>query len=198
MNRIVRVTKELNSTLDLSELARIILRIIREEVGIERGTVFVMSPSGDHLTSLAAQDLDEEIQVRLGSGIAGSVGESGEIIDIPDAYADDRFDHSFDAKLGFRTRDVYCMPVRNPAKALVGVLQLLNRSRALTTDDSDFLRDISVHIGLAIENAALHMKILGEERIGNSCNWLAQSYWSGAYANTGLSLVFSGYGVRSA
>ena len=100
-----------------------------------------------------------------GSGIAGSVGESGEIIDIPDAYADDRFDHSFDAKLGFRTRDVYCMPVRNPEKAIVGVLQLLNRSRELTIDDRDFLRDISVHIGLAIENAARHMKILEEERI---------------------------------
>ena len=52
-----------------------------------------------------------------------------------------------------------------PEKTIVGVLQLLNRSRELTTDDSDFLRDISVHIGLAIENAARHMKILEEERI---------------------------------
>ena len=43
LQRIVNVTKELNSTLDLSELARIIMRIVRAEVGFERGTVWVMA-----------------------------------------------------------------------------------------------------------------------------------------------------------
>ncbi len=165
LNRVVKATQELNSTLDLSELARIILRIVREEVGIERGTVFVMSPEHDHLTSLVAQDVDQAIKVRLGFGIAGSVAESGEIVDIPDAYRDERFDHSFDAKLGFRTKDIYCMPVRNPDRTIVGVLQLLNRNRELSEDDKNFLRDISVHVGLAIENAARHLRILEEERV---------------------------------
>ena len=44
LSRVVKATKELNATLDLSELARIILRIVREEVGMARGTVFIMSP----------------------------------------------------------------------------------------------------------------------------------------------------------
>ena len=85
----------MNSTLDLSELARIILRIVRDEVGIERGTVFVMAPQRNHLTSLAGQEVDTRIQVQVGSGIAGTGAENGEVIDIPDAYADDRFDQSF-------------------------------------------------------------------------------------------------------
>jgi GAF domain-containing protein len=165
LNRIVKATKELNSTLDLSELARIILRIVRDEVGIERGTVFVMSQDRRYVASLAAQELDVEIRVQLGSGIAGTVGENGDVIDITDAYADDRFDQSFDARLGFRTNDIYCMPVRNTQGAIVGVLQLLNRSRDLTHDDEHFLTDISIHIGLAVENAAKHVRILEEERI---------------------------------
>ena len=165
LNRVVRATKELNSTLDLSELARIILRIVREEVGIERGTVWVMSPGRIHLKSLAAQEVDQEIRLAVGSGIAGTVARDGEIIDIPDAYQDARFDQSFDAKLGFRTNDIYCMPVRNPEGVIVGVLQLLNRSRALTEDDEEFLADISVHIGLAVENATRHLEILEKERI---------------------------------
>ena len=86
LNRVVRATKELNSTLDLSELARIILRIVREEVGIERGTVWVMSPGRSHLKSLSAQESDQEIRFVVGSGIAGTVARDGEIIDIPDAY----------------------------------------------------------------------------------------------------------------
>ena len=165
LSRVVKATKELNSTLDLSELARIILRIVREEVGIARGTVFVMSPDGSHLTSLVAQEVDEEIKVRVGSGIAGVVAETGEIVDSPDAYRDDRFDPSFDAKLGFLTNDIYCMPVRNASGSIVGVLQLLNRSRELTSDDEWFLADISVHIGLAIENATRHLQILEQKRV---------------------------------
>jgi uncharacterized protein (DUF983 family) len=165
LNRVVKATKELNSTLDLSELARIILRIIREEVGIERGTVWVMTPGRVHLKSLAAQEVDQEIQIAVGSGIAGTVARDGGIIDIPDAYQDPRFDQSFDAKLDFRTNDIYCMPVRNPAGVVVGVLQLLNRSRALTKTDEEFLEDISVHVGLAVENATRHLEILEKKRI---------------------------------
>ena len=48
---------------------------------------------------------------------------------------------------------------------IVGVLQLLNRSRALTEDDEEFLADISVHIGLAVENATRHLEILEKKRI---------------------------------
>ena len=165
LSRIVKATKELNSTLDLSELARIIMRIVREEVGIERGTAWVVSPDGTHLTSLVAQEIDEEIRIPVGSGIAGAVAQDGEVVDIPDAYRDDRFDASFDARLGFRTRDIYCMPVRNRAGSIVGVLQLLNRSRELSDDDRGFLSDISVHIGLAIENASRHLQILEEKRV---------------------------------
>ncbi len=39
LNRIVEATKLLNSTLDLAELTGIILQIVRDEVGIERGLV---------------------------------------------------------------------------------------------------------------------------------------------------------------
>jgi len=124
-----------------------------------------MSPEGDHLTSLVAQDVDEEIKIRIGSGIAGNVAASGKIVDIPDAYSDERFEQSFDAKLGFRTNDIYFMSIRNPDRTIVGVLQLLNRSGELRANDKDFLRDISVHIGLAIENAERHLKILEEDRI---------------------------------
>lgn len=165
LTRIVDATKLLNSTLDLSELTRIILQIVRDEVGVERGTVFVVSEDGEWLRSLVAQEVDEEIEIRVGSGIAGAVAESGKVIDIDNAYEDSRFDKSFDAQLGFRTRDIYCMPVRNREGATVGVLQLLNRSRPLIQPDKDFLAGISIHIGLALEKAALHHYIVEKKRI---------------------------------
>ena len=165
LNRIIEATKLLNSTLALAGLTEIILQIVRDEVGIERGTVWVMTPDGQHLRSLVAQEVDAEIEVKVGSGIAGTVAETGKVIDIPDAYKDPRFDRSFDAQLGFKTRDIYCMPVQNRNGGTVGVLQLLNRSRAMTKSDEDFLSGISVHIGLAVENASMHQQILAKKKI---------------------------------
>ena len=42
----------------------------------------------------------KNITVPIGVGIAGQVATSGESVNIPDAYADDRFDPSHDKKTG--------------------------------------------------------------------------------------------------
>src|SRR3954454_2449563 len=92
LHRILEAAKLLNSTLDINELTRIILRIVREEVGIDRGSVFVVERERRQLRSIVAQDVENEIVIAIGKGIAGSVAETGDVIDITDAYADPRFD----------------------------------------------------------------------------------------------------------
>ena len=165
LQRIVDATKLLNSTLDLTELTRIILQLASDEVGVERGTVYVVADSRTHLQSLVAQEIDEQFEVEIGTGIAGTVAQSGEILDIADAYQDERFDSSFDRKFGFKTRDIYCMPIRNRDETIVGVLQLLNRTRTFMEGDEEFLAGISVHMGLALENAAMHREIIEMKKI---------------------------------
>jgi phosphoserine phosphatase RsbU/P len=166
LHRILEASKVLNSTLDLAELTAIILKLVREEVGTDRGTVFVLEPKRKVLRSVVAQGVEgKEIVVPVGHGIAGTVAASGEIINIPDAYADSRFDSSFDAALGYRTNDIYCMPVVNRTNEIVGVLQLLNRTRPLTIEDEEFLAGVSVHIGLALENAQMHREIVQKRKM---------------------------------
>src|SRR6266567_787931 len=82
LHRILEAAKLLNSTLDLNELTRIILRIIREEVGIDRGTVYVVERSKNQLRSIVAQDVEREIVLPVGKGIAGAVAATGQVIDI--------------------------------------------------------------------------------------------------------------------
>src|SRR5439155_12955471 len=107
LHRILEASKLLNSTLDLAELTGIILRIVRDEVNTDRGTVFVLERNRGVLHSLVAQGVEgQELVVPVGKGIAGTVASTGETIDIPDAYADSRFDSSFDASLGYRTNDI--------------------------------------------------------------------------------------------
>ena len=67
LHRILEAAKLLNSTLDLAELTSIILRIIRDEIGTQRGTVFVMERDRRRLRSLVAQDVEgEDIILPLG------------------------------------------------------------------------------------------------------------------------------------
>ena len=166
LHRILEAAKLLNSTLDLAELTAIILRIIRDEIGTERGTVFVMNRHHRQLRSLVAQGVEgNDIVVPIGKGIAGTVAATGETINIPDAYSDPRFDSSFDAQLGYRTSDIYCMPIVNRLGEIVGVLELLNRTRPLIEEDEEFLAGVSVHVGLALENAQMHREILEKRKI---------------------------------
>src|SRR6185369_14005270 len=97
--------------------------------------------------------------------IAGAVAASGVVINIPDAYADSRFDRSFDTVLGYKTEDIYCMPIVNRMGEPVGVLELLNRTRPLTEEDEAFLSGVSVHFGLALENAQLHREIIEKRKM---------------------------------
>src|SRR5262249_49069246 len=153
LRRILEAAKLLNSTIDLAELTSIILRIVKDELSVDRATVFAVDRERNDLCSLVAQGVSgNEIRLPLGSGIAGTVAVSGEVMDIADAYADSRFNPNFDAILDYQTRDIFSMPIVNRSGQTVGVLELLNRSEPFREDDLEFLQSVSIHIGLALEN----------------------------------------------
>jgi hypothetical protein len=117
VNRLRRVlddTKLLHSTIDLTKLTELILAIVRDEIGIDRATVFLVDWDRREVKFLVAQDVHStEIRLLFGNGIAGAVAATGETLDIQDAYADSRFNPRIDAVLGYETKDVFCMPVVN-------------------------------------------------------------------------------------
>src|SRR5437588_11990258 len=106
LHRILEASKLLNSTLDLAELTTIILRIVRDEVGTDRGTVFVLDRDHKLLHSLVAQGLEgKQIVLPIGKGIAGTVAGTGATTDIRDYHGDARFHPSFNTTPGYRTED---------------------------------------------------------------------------------------------
>lgn len=68
----------------------------------------------------------KEIRFPLGTGIAGQVAMTGEILNITDAYADPRFNRNVDQITGYRTNTILCMPIfiRN---TVIGVVQMVNK-----------------------------------------------------------------------
>jgi sigma-B regulation protein RsbU (phosphoserine phosphatase) len=167
LSTIVEATKRLNSTLDLAELLNIILQLTTRHTGAERGTVFLVDRERKEIWSLVGLGLDQhEIRLPISRGIAGWVAENGETVNLPDAYADPRFEPEVDIRLGFRTKSLLCLPILSKSGETIGVLQLLNKKTGpFTGADENLLRAISDHVALALENAQLHRDLLHKQRM---------------------------------
>jgi signal transduction histidine kinase len=158
--RLLETSRLLNSTLELQELTEIVLRILYDELPIERCTLFILDRRQKSLRSVMAQELGQfEIVAPLGQGLAGTAAITGEPIDVEDVYADPRFDSTFDRRSGFRTRDALSVPIFNREQSLVGVLQVLNRLRQFTATEREFLTDICTYIGIALHNAWMYHEL---------------------------------------
>ena len=163
---ILDANKLLSSTLDLVRLTEIMLEIIRQQVPVDRVTAFMMDRDSKVLRSVVAQGVtDFIIRLPINVGIAGIVARSGRPLDVPDVSVDPQFCSDVDRLLSYQTRDIYCMPLLNYDGKVVGVLELMNRTRPIEDGDKRFLHDIAVHIGLALELAWEHREVLEKRRM---------------------------------
>ncbi|MGB2613287.1 MAG: ATP-binding protein [Phycisphaerae bacterium] len=98
--------------------------------------------------------------------LAGWVAGHGEPLVVPDAYADRRFNPSYDAQTGFRTRSLVCVPLVARGK-LLGVIQILNRhdGRPFGEDDLELAHAVASLVAVAILNAEEHEARLQAERL---------------------------------
>lgn len=166
LSSIVEATKKLNSTLDLGELISIILQIATRQTGAERGTVFLVDHEHNEIWSLVGLGLEQQV-IRLPAdrGIAGWVAREGAAVRLENAYNDARFEPDIDRRLGYKTKELLCLPIRNEGGSIIGVLQLLNKADGFGDDDEAFLDALSAHVALALEKAQLHRERVEKEKM---------------------------------
>ena len=167
ISAILEATKLLNSTLDLSELIKIVLQLATRLSGADRGTVFLLDRKLNEVWSLVGLGLEEhEIRVSVKRGIVGWVALHGHPVRLEDAYADPRFDPTVDSVLGYSTHSLLALPIRNKSDDIIGVLELLNKTEgSFSAFDQEFLSGLSDHVALALDNAQLHRELLAKQRM---------------------------------
>ena len=106
----------------------------------ERSSLFLVEDDTLLLKIARNLEADEEIRIPIGTGIAGAAAQSGKIINIPDAYADSRFNPDVDRKTGYRTRSILSLPIKNQRGEVFAVAQLLNRKDGQPFDQDDVKR----------------------------------------------------------
>ncbi|MDP9360892.1 MAG: SpoIIE family protein phosphatase [Acidobacteriota bacterium] len=166
LRTLVEASKLINSSIEPDTLFASILTVARNELHVERGTLYFVDDQKQEIWTKIAGELSNEIRLPIGKGLAGTVAATGQAVILHDAYQDPRFDRSLDQKTGYRTRSMLCVPIKNRGERVVGVLQLLNKTNgSFGPRDLEFLSGISDHMAIAMENATLHMELLEKQRM---------------------------------
>jgi len=94
--------------------------------------------------------------IKLGEGISGWTAKNKKPIIIDDCYKDSRFNKEFDAKSGFKTRNMISVPMVRK-KELIGVIQTMNKRgrKTFTAQDLKLFEALAAQCSVAIDNARL-------------------------------------------
>ena len=165
------VVSQVASELELTPLLQKIISTISTMLDCERATLFINDEKTNELYTEVGEGLDEKSIIRFPNhlGIAGAVFTSAKPVNIPHAYADLRFNPSFDKQTGFFTRSILCMPVLNKEGKTIGVSQVLNkRGGSFNQEDEKRLAAFTSQISMGIENAKLFDDVQNQKNYSES------------------------------
>ena len=155
LNTLLEVSRRLGATTELTPLLEQITQAAVDVLNCERATVFLYDRVAHQLISRVATGTGE-IRFSADLGIAGECVRTGKIINVPDAYADPRFNREIDKATGYRTRNLLTFPMKGHDGQLVGVLQVLNRRSApFGRREEELASTLSLLAGVAVQRQML-------------------------------------------
>ncbi|KAH9245686.1 hypothetical protein BASA81_016822 [Batrachochytrium salamandrivorans] len=157
---LLETTRSLGSILDIDVLVKMIMQSAKDLLSADRCTLFLNDNEQKQLLALIqGRDSLQEIRIPRNAGIAGAVFMSGQPINIPDAYKDERFNPAVDKQTDYRTRNILCMPIKNIHGESIGVTQMINKKTgAFTIEDEKILSSFSAQAAVALEKSQLFKK----------------------------------------
>ncbi|HUZ74269.1 MAG TPA: GAF domain-containing protein [Stellaceae bacterium] len=169
-SEILAIAEAISTELQLDVLLGRIMQATVQLLDAERATLFIYDAATDELWSKLADGTGQrEIRIPAGAGLAGTAFRSGTVLDIPDAYADPRFNATVDRESGFHTRNMLCVPLVDRIGDRLGVVQVLNkRGGPFTPVDIRRLKAFGAQIAIAIHNAQLFSDVLGLKNYNES------------------------------
>mmetsp|Transcript_89782 Transcript_89782/g.159629 ORF Transcript_89782/g.159629 Transcript_89782/m.159629 type:complete len:921 (+) Transcript_89782:81-2843(+) len=124
----------------------------QKQLTADRASLYLIDNENDELYIQAG-----EITLKLpkAQGIAGACATNKQVINIPDAYQDERFNREVDQRTGYRTQTILCTPIKSLSGDIIGVSQFINK-KGSSFDSGDEAQ-------VAALNARIAPLILGAE-----------------------------------
>jgi len=165
---LLEMSRALGSTCQLDDLLNMVVRYSMELLNAERATLFLYDKEHHELYSRIAEGA-KGLRIPADAGLAGAAAVTLKVINVPDAYADERFNRKVDEQTGYHTRSILSCPLTDYEGQLVGVLQVLNKRKdTFNEDDISLAEALSAQAGVALQRAHLLEEYLEKKRLEDS------------------------------
>lgn len=149
---------------DYEGLLRFYVDILPKIMDSERCSIFIVNIGGKNVEVKFGTGLEEgQIEAPLDKSIVGeSISKKQCIVE---NYLSSRegFHKEADAKTGFTTRNLICVPIKSlTEEAAIGAIEVLNKKGEGIFEESDksILQEVSNYLSIAIENILINQEIL--------------------------------------
>ena len=165
LNQILDVTRKLAAPFDLDTMLSEVVDAARNILDADRGTVFLYDDRTDELYIQVATGMDA-IRIPADKGIVGESAQTRKLINVPDCYADARFNRDIDRKTGYRTRCMLTIPLIGYEDSLIGVLQILNKNNGVFDAQDEFVAQaLAAQAAVVLHRVKMTEAIIASEKL---------------------------------
>jgi phosphoserine phosphatase len=162
---ILAVTRRLAAAFDVREMLVEVVHAAQRVLHAERCSVWLFDAASNELVLQVSSDLTA-VRIPAGAGIVGSCASTRLLINVPDCYADARFNPALDRQTNFRTRCMLSIPLIGHRDDLVGVVQVLNKADGVfDADDEALATALAAQCAVALQRAQMTSALIDGERM---------------------------------
>src|SRR5258706_1303535 len=162
---ILAVASKLAAPFDLETMLAEVVDAGSRVLHADRGSVWLYDRDADELVLRVANEI-KEVRISAGTGLVGACARTREIINVPDCYADARFDASTDKRTGYITRCLLTLPLVDHKGVLVGVMQLLNKAGGVfDAADESLGRVLAAQCAIALQRTLMLEELIEGEKL---------------------------------
>ena len=162
---LLEVTRGLAAPFDLMSMLSAVTAAARQVLRAERCSVWLHDPVTGELVLEVATDI-RHVRIGIGAGLVGACARDRRILNVPDCYADARFDREVDKRSGYRTRCSLTLPLIDHEDSLVGVMQLLNRvDGVFMPADEPLAAALAAQCGVALQRVRMVESLIEGEKM---------------------------------
>jgi sigma-B regulation protein RsbU (phosphoserine phosphatase) len=165
MEAILAVTSKLAAPFDLRTMLSEVVSAAKQVLRAERGTVWLYDAAADQLVIEVATGF-APVRIPTSLGLAGACARNRRIINVPDCYADERFNPEVDKRSGYRTRCMLSLPLVDHKDVLVGVMQVLNKVDGVFEESDEALATVlAAQCAVALQRVRMTEALIEGEKM---------------------------------
>jgi|SRR5579872_434439 len=166
----LRATLRIASQLSTVHETRPLLELIAAEAArlleADRASIFIWDRENHEVVACPALGFEgNSLRIPDDAGIVGECLTTGKAIVVEDAYGDARFNREIDAKTGYKTRNLLCVPLRDAQDQRIGAFEAINkRVGNFNVDDEESLAELGVQAAAALANTREREQLVRRHR----------------------------------